>query len=54
MSESEDPSDAFDTIEAFLLGGPPTRTRVEVAERAGVPLEVAQELWRLLGRPRHR
>lgn len=36
-------------MEAFLLGGAPTLTRVEVAERAGVPLELAQELWRLLG-----
>lgn len=37
--------------EPLLLGGPPTLTRVEVAERAGVPLELAQELWRLLGFP---
>ena len=29
----------------------PSLTRVEVAERAGVPLELAQELWRLLGFP---
>ena len=36
-------------MEAFLLGGAPALTRVEVAERAGVPLELAQELWRLLG-----
>lgn len=36
-------------MEAFLLGGAPSLTRVEVADRAGVPLELAQELWRLLG-----
>ena len=33
------------------MGAPPSLTRVEVAERAGVPLEVAHELWRLLGFP---
>lgn len=37
--------------EPLLLGGPPTLTRIEVAERAGVPLDLAQELWRLLGFP---
>ena len=37
--------------EPLLLGGPPTLNRVEVAERAGVPLDLAQELWRLLGFP---
>jgi adenylate cyclase len=40
-------------VEAFLLGGAPTLTRVEVAERAGVPLELAKELWRLLGFAHH-
>ena len=39
-------------LEPLLLGGPPTLNRVEVAERAGVPLDLAQELWRLLGFPR--
>lgn len=42
---------AFDAVEAFLLGGPPSLTRVQVASRAGVPLELAMELWRLLGFP---
>lgn len=46
-------SDALDSVEAFLLGGPPTLTRGDVASRAGVPLEVAQELWRLMGFPHH-
>jgi adenylate cyclase len=39
-------------LEPLLLGGAPTLTRVEVAERAGVPIELAEELWRLLGFPR--
>jgi adenylate cyclase len=42
-------ADAYGDVEAFLLGGAPTLTRVQVAERAGVPLELAKELWRLLG-----
>ena len=51
MSEPEQPdlSEALDTVERYLLGDEPTLTRVEVSERADVPLEVAQELWRLLG-----
>ncbi|WP_107773035.1 adenylate/guanylate cyclase domain-containing protein [Nocardioides sediminis] len=42
-------ADAYGDVEAFLLGGAPTLTRIEVADRAGVPLELATELWRLLG-----
>jgi len=38
-------------IESFVLGSAPTLTRIEVAERAGVPIEMAHELWRLLGFP---
>ncbi len=38
-------------LEELVLGQPPHLTRGEVAERAGVPLEVAEELWRLLGFP---
>jgi adenylate cyclase len=38
-------------MEAFLLGDAPSLTRVEVAERAGVPVEVAEVLWRQLGFP---
>ncbi|MFC6285433.1 adenylate/guanylate cyclase domain-containing protein [Nocardioides sp. GCM10027113] len=38
-------------VEAALLGEPRTFTRVQVAERAGVPLEVAEELWQQLGFP---
>lgn len=38
-------------IEGNLLGGPPSLTRVQVVERAGVPMEVGEQLWRLLGFP---
>ncbi|QBR94451.1 adenylate/guanylate cyclase domain-containing protein [Nocardioides euryhalodurans] len=36
-------------MERFLLGARPTLTRVEVADQAGVPLELAEELWGQLG-----
>lgn len=36
-------------IEHILLGGARQYTRAEVAERAGVPLERAVQLWRALG-----
>ncbi|MCW2793628.1 MAG: adenylyl cyclase class-3/4/guanylyl cyclase [Nocardioides sp.] len=51
--EAEDPglSGVLEVIEGYLLGEPPSLTRMEVAERAGVPLEVAEQLWRLLGFP---
>jgi len=42
-------SEALETVEKYLLGEAPSLTRLQVAERAGVPIEVAQELWRLLG-----
>jgi adenylate cyclase len=44
-----DLSAGLDDIEELILGEAPHLTRVEVAERAAVPLEVARELWRLLG-----
>ena len=44
-----DLSEALDTVERYLLGDAPSLTRIQVCEQAGVPLEVAQELWRLLG-----
>jgi adenylate cyclase len=49
--DEPDLSGALDTVERYLLGDAPTLTSVEVAEQAGVPLEVAQELWRQLGFP---
>ena len=53
MTEPSQPdlSEALDTVERYLLGDTPSLTRVEVCERAGVPIEVAEELWRLLGFP---
>ncbi|MBJ7356587.1 MAG: adenylate/guanylate cyclase domain-containing protein [Nocardioides sp.] len=36
-------------MEELILGEAPHLTRVQVAEQAGVPLDVARELWRLLG-----
>ncbi|MEJ7775097.1 MAG: adenylate/guanylate cyclase domain-containing protein [Nocardioidaceae bacterium] len=53
MSEGGTPdlSGAVEAVEAFLLGDTPSLTRVEVAEQAGVSIEVAKELWRLMGFP---
>lgn len=39
------------TLGALLLGEVPSLTRVEVAERAGVPLDLAVTLWHQLGFP---
>jgi adenylate cyclase len=47
--DARDLSGALETVETYLLGAAPSLTRVQVAEQAGVPIEVAQELWRLLG-----
>ena len=38
-------------LERLLLGGPRRRHRLEVAERAGMPPERTQRLWRALGFP---
>jgi adenylate cyclase len=48
---SDDPglTGAQETVEELLLGATPHLTRGQVADRAGVPLEVAEQLWRLLG-----
>jgi adenylate cyclase len=46
-------ADVARAMEAYLLGEEPSLTRVEVAERAGVPLEVAVTLWHQLGFPHH-
>ena len=53
MNQDRELADALEEVESYLLGEPPTLTRIEVTDRAGVPLEVAEELWRLLGFPRH-
>lgn len=36
-------------LAAVLLGGPARHTRQQAAERAGISLELARELWRALG-----
>jgi adenylate cyclase len=46
-------SDIGGAMEAFLLGQEPSLTRVQVAERAGVPLDLAVTLWHQLGFPHH-
>lgn len=43
--------EALDAIDGFLLGSTPSLTRDDVAERAGVPLEDAMQLWHQLGFP---
>lgn len=50
MSEEAPELDGLlELVEGYLLGETPSLTRAEVAERAGVELEVAVELWRELG-----
>jgi adenylate cyclase len=44
-----DPSAVVEGLEVALLGGARTYDRTQVAERAGVPLERAERLWRALG-----
>lgn len=51
--ESADDSTLIETgdLERYLLGARRTLTRGQVAEKAGVPLELAEELWSQLGFP---
>jgi adenylate cyclase len=51
--EPADGADLARAMEAFLLGEEPSLTRVQVAERAGVPLDLAVTLWHQLGFPHH-
>jgi adenylate cyclase len=46
-------ADASRQVEAALLGGEPHLTRRQVADRVGVPLTLAEELWHRLGFPHH-
>lgn len=48
MTEDDVP---LDDIERFLLGARRRYTRQEVADRSGVPLDLAEELWGQLGFP---
>ena len=47
------PADVARALEAFLLGQEPSLTRVQVAERAGVPVDLAVTLWHQMGFPHH-
>lgn len=47
----DEPVDVARVMEAYLLGQEPHLTRVEVAERAGVPLDLAVTLWHQMGFP---
>ncbi len=44
-------SEPLDDLERYLLGARRSLTRHQVAEQAGVPLDVAEELWGQLGFP---
>lgn len=52
MTSADDPADGggvVGALEEHLLGDRPQFTEIQVAEQSGVPIEVAQELWHLLG-----
>lgn len=49
VARPADDGDLLDLLEERLLGSVPTLTQEQVAERSGVPLELARELWRQLG-----
>ncbi len=51
MTGADLPTGTAGAMESFLLGQEPTLTRVQVAERAGVPLDLAVTLWHQLGFP---
>jgi adenylate cyclase len=49
--DDSDPLGRIEEIEHALLGSKRAFTRKEVADKAGVPIEVAEELWQQLGFP---
>ncbi|MGW3342873.1 adenylate/guanylate cyclase domain-containing protein [Nonomuraea rubra] len=49
MSEARPGRPSAEEIERLLVGLPPRYTRVEVADRSGVPRELAERIWRALG-----
>ncbi len=51
VSAPHDLAATYDAVEAVLLGDGPRYTRLEVAEKTGVPIERLAELWRALGFP---
>src|SRR3954453_18507133 len=42
-------AETSEQLEEILLGGPRKYTRVELAERSGVPLDFSRRLWRAMG-----
>ena len=44
-----DDGDTTEQLEDILLGGPRKYTRVELAEKSGVPLDFSRRLWRAMG-----
>lgn len=51
MTEREQDGLPLEDIERYLLGARPSLTRREVADKAGVSIELAEELWGQLGFP---
>ena len=51
MSDSGQDDVPLEDIERYLLGAAPSLNRREVADKAGVSIELAQELWGQLGFP---
>jgi adenylate cyclase len=50
MSDGEEgTADTSDQLEEVLLGGPRKYTRLDLAERSGVPLDFSRRLWRAMG-----
>lgn len=49
MDAPLDREQLVELLEAFLLGEPPTLTGLDIAERVGIPIELARERWRSLG-----
>jgi adenylate cyclase len=50
-TDDDDPLGRIEEIERALLGAKRVFTRKEVADKAGMPIEVAEELWQQLGFP---
>ncbi len=50
-ADDSDPLGQIEEIERALLGSKRTFNRKEIADKAGVPIDVAEELWQQLGFP---
>ena len=47
--DAPDLQELLDSVEDKLFGGPRAYTRLEIAERSGLPLDEVRRLWRALG-----